>query len=180
MLASPELEDDLPIEGEVLTERDLADESDIMELSTPEGVDQGWLLGELFKDLHRGEHAKAVLAEAEMQRVIEFNRSVDHQFIDGLGQTVARIPLSVAMHWIARYGYEFWQQRDSIDFLAKRNPGMLIKSRGKTSVVVPGQVTSATSALGAAKADIGDCAGAASAAPVAGLRVRGRRGRWAA
>lgn len=172
--------EDQSIHGEVLDERDLVNESNLMTLNTPDGVDQEWLLGELWKDLERGEHAEAVLAEAEMRRVIELNRSLDHRFIEGAGQCVARIPMSVAMHWIARYGQEFWKHKDSLDFIAARNPGFLIKTQGKPQVVVDGfrdQVSPATAEDAASGVSGVRPAGAAQAAPAE--PVRGRRGRWA-
>lgn len=170
-----------PINGEVLTERDLADEKDLMSMALPDGVDQEWLMGELWKDLRRGEHAKAVAAEAEMRRVIELNNSLEHKFIEGAGQLVARIPMSVAMYWIARCGHEFFKHRDSLEFLAKRNPGLLIKTKGKPQVVIdgfrdnfPGSPADAAAGVSGVRPE-----GAVQAAPSAPGPVRGRRGRWA-
>lgn len=199
LAASPGLRvedtEDLLPEGELLSEQDLADETDLMSLATPEGVDQGWLLGELWKDLERGERAQAVLAEAEMRRVIEFNQSLDHRFVEGLGQTVCRIPLSVYSHWVARYGHEFWQQRDSLDYFLKRaggtgNPGFMVHTRGKTQVTVDGRrddLSSRSSAAAASSAvarasDGGHGegpAGAVSAVPAAPATKSRGRGRWA-
>jgi hypothetical protein len=168
--------DELSINGELLDERDLADEKDIMDLATPEGVDGEWLLGELWKDLRRGEMAEAVLAEAEMRRVIEFNRGLEHKFIEGAGQVVMRIPMSVAMHWIARYGHDFFKQRDSIEFLAARNPGMLIKTKGKPQITIDGFKTSPGTPADAAAGVSGvRPAGAGNTAPAASS---GKRGRW--
>lgn len=175
--------DALGVEGDLLSEQDLVDNQDLMDLVTPEGVDQGWLLGELWKDLLRGEHAEAVLAEAEMRRVIEFNRRFEHGFIEGAGQTVARIPLSVYNHWVARYGHEFFRQKDSLEFFAARNPGFLIESRGKPQVVVDGfKQTSPVTAVDAATGVSGVSPRAEAKAPAratAPSPVKGRRGRWA-
>lgn len=178
--------DDLSIDGEVFTEQDLASESDLMSLSLPGGIDQGLLMGELWKDLERGEHAEAVLAEAEMRKVIELNRSLEHRFIEGAGQVVARLPLSVAMHWMARYGHEFWQQRDSLDYFAKRNPGLMIQTKSRPTIVVDRKIGRASMTIPAPAADaaaegIGVNSAAAGDKPAAAAapRVKGRRGRWA-
>jgi hypothetical protein len=128
---------DLDIEGDVFSEADLADADGFDAIGLPDGVDREQLLGELWRDLIRGEHARAVLAEAEMRRVIEVNRQLgEHRSIEGIGKVAARIPLDVYLHWVARYGSDFWAQRDSLDFLAARNPGMLVgvQARGARSV----------------------------------------------
>jgi hypothetical protein len=143
--AVDELDDGLPVEGEIFTEQDLAEScADFMELNTPDGVDQEWLLKKLWEDLRRGEHAEAVLAEAEMARVIEMNQRLDTRPIDGMGVTVARIPLRVFNHWVARYGEDFFRQKDSIDFLLKRagggrgNPGFVVETTFKPQVMIDG------------------------------------------
>lgn len=183
--------DSYGVDGGLFSEQDLVDDADMMSLAGL-GVDEGWLLGELWKDLERGEHAESVLAEAEMRRVIEFNQSLEHGFVPGMGQTVARVPLSVYTHWVARYGPEFWRQKDSLDFILKRagggagNPGFIIKSRGKPQITVDGFRDRAPAsnfsgpAVDAATGGHGERpAGAAQAAPAAPRPVRGRRGRWA-
>ncbi len=178
-------EDDLPIEGELLTEEDLVDNvEDLMEVALPDGVDQGWLLKALWEDLRRGEHAEAVLAEAEMARVIEMNQRLDTRTMDGMGQLVARIPMSVYLHWVARYGDDFWRQKDSIDFILKRagggqgNPGFVVKSTMKPQVVIDGFKASSGSDVAAGGVnDQVKPAGAPQAPAVPA--VRGKRGRWA-
>lgn len=182
-------EDDLPIDGEVLTEDDLVETTaDLMDVALPDGVDQGWLMKALWDDLRRGEHAEAVLAEAEMARVIEMNKRLDTRMIDGMGQLVARVPMSVYMHWTARYGEDFWRQKDSIEFLTKRagggrgNPGFMVESTVKPQVVVDGFKKNSAGADDAAGGGLlgvkpADAVGA-SAVP-AKRGPRGRRGRWA-
>lgn len=121
--------------GELITDEDLAaGVADDM-------ASDDTVIRQLWDDLIRGEHAKAVMAEAETRRVIAFNQQVDHRFQEGVGQLVARIPLSVYLHWTAVHGHEFWDQPDSLDFLAKRaggtgNPGLLIETKGRPTVIV--------------------------------------------
>ncbi|MFA6959948.1 MAG: hypothetical protein WC205_04255 [Opitutaceae bacterium] len=129
-----ELESD-DIGGEVLSERDLVDADDFG-FALPDGVNQEWLLGELWKDLIRGEHAKAVLVEAQMRRVIDASAQFDHQFVEGLGQVQCRIPMEVYYHWIAREGSDFWRQQSNLQYFDKRNPGFLIKTTHKKSIHV--------------------------------------------
>lgn len=117
--------EDERIDGEVLCERDLID-ADGPDFALPDGVDQEWLLGELWKDLLRGEHARAVLAEAEQRRIIETSRQLEHQMIEGIGQLRCRVSLDTYLHWTSRYGADFWKQEDSLQFFAKRNPGFLV------------------------------------------------------
>lgn len=117
--------------------RDLESTDQPMELALPDTVDERQLLDALHADLIRGEHARAVLAEAEMRRVAEFNRSIgDHRMVDGVGQLIARIPLDTFLHWCATQGSEFWYQQDSIDFLARKNPGMLVETARKPTIIV--------------------------------------------
>lgn len=188
------------IEGEILTEQDLVDNvEDMMDVAVPDGMDQGWLLKALWDDLHRGEHAQAVLAEAEMARVIELNQKLDTRTVDGMGQLVARIPMSVYLHWTARYGDDFWRQKDSIDFILNRagggqgNPGFVVKSTMKPQVMIDGLKSSGRDvAAGGVEHQVKPAAGVGSAAvPLAEMpsanyqvpsikcQVRGRRGRWA-
>lgn len=123
------------IGGEVLSERDLVD-ADGLDFALPDGVDQEWLLGELWKDLLRGEHAKEILAESEMRRIIEVNRSMEHQLIDGIGQLRCRVSLDTYLHWTSRYGADFWKQEENLQFFAKRNPGFLVDNFHKKSMQV--------------------------------------------
>lgn len=117
--------------------RDLEGTDQPMELALPDTVDERQLLDALHADLIRGEHARAVLAEAEMRRVAEFNRQVgEHRTVDGVGQLIARIPLDTFLHWCATQGTEFWYHQDSIDFLAARNPGMLVETARKPTIIV--------------------------------------------
>ncbi len=133
--------DELPIEGDYLDGSDL-EPGDGPQIVLPDGCDQELLMAALNADLRRGEHAKAILAEAEMRRVIELSQAIDHRSIEGLGQVAARIPLSVYLHWTARYGPDFWRHRDSLDFIEKRadggrgNPGFRIKTAGKCTIIV--------------------------------------------
>lgn len=117
--------------------RDLEPNAGLMDLALPDSVDERQMLDALYDDLVRGEHAKAVLAEAEMRKVAEFNRQVGaHRMIDGVGQLIARVPLDTFLHWCATQGTEFWYHQDSIDYLAARNPGMLVESARKPTVIV--------------------------------------------
>jgi hypothetical protein len=172
----------LPIGGDVLTESDLVD-GEGPDITLPDGVDQDWLLGRLFKDLIRGEHAKAVTAEAQMRRTIKFSQQFDHRFIEGLGQLVARVPLGVYLHWVGRYGTEFWQQPDIVDFFEKRadggrgNPGFKIKTTPRATIVVEKPLLPATAATPACYGVTKEPAGTANTVPAA--PVQGRRGRWA-
>lgn len=197
-----EFDDGLSIEGDVFTEQDLVeDTSDFMELATPDGVDQGWLLEALWRDLRRGEHAQAVLAEAEMARVIELNQRLGPAVMqEGAGQLMARIPMSVFLHWTTRYGEAFWREKDSLDFILKRagggqgNPGFKVESMKKAAIIVDGYRGTAalTNSSGVGEvAGGGRCAGvkpaaagankpAAAVPPSAPKRGPvGRRGRWA-
>lgn len=172
-----------PIDGEIFLEDDLVDAGPSDLVTLPDGVDQEWLLGELWKDLLRGEHAKAVLAEAQMRRVIEFNRSLEHRMVDGIGQIQARVPLEVFLHWKAREGDDFWRERSNLDFFARRNPGFRIDTfHRRTCVTVehtlPASHSGAEAPAGlvkTARAGAGEAPALAKPAP----RIRGRRGRWA-
>ena len=156
----------LPIDGDVLTERDLVD-GEGPDITLPDGVDRDWLLDRLFKDLIRGEHAKAVAAEAQMRRVIGFSQQFDHRFVEGLGQLVARVPLDVYLHWVGRYGTEFWQQADTIDFFERRagqgqgNPGFKIKTTPRATIVVEKPLLPATAATKTLVRGLGECAAGA-------------------
>ncbi len=182
------------LEGDLITQEELASAvADDMGSDDP-------VVRRLWDDLIRGEHAKAVMAEAEMRRVIEFNQQVDHRFQEGMGQLVARIPLSVYLHWTAVHGHEFWDQPDSLDFFARQagggagNPGLLIKTQAKATMIVERKLSSRDSARAGAMGEssaagaIGAPAATVSARNNGALRqaqgssgraVRGRRGRWA-
>lgn len=169
------------LEGELITQEDLADAVvDDMGSDDP-------IVRALWDDLLRGEHAKAILAEAEMRRVIEFNQSVDHRFQEGVGQLVARIPLSVYLHWTAVHGHDFWDQPDSLDFLAKRagggqgNPGLLVKTQGRATIIKDAHFPPAVSAVRPPVSGVSSAAGGAPAATAHSARnnPRARRGRWA-
>lgn len=170
------------LEGDLITEEDLAGAvADDMGSDDP-------VVRRLWDDLIRGEHAQAVMAEAETRRVIEFNQQLQgqHRFMDGLGQLVARIPLSVYLHWTAVHGHEFWDQPDSLDFLAKRagggrgNPGLLIETKGRPTIIVDRKIGDKSSAGNQQPAGVGrTAAGVADRAPAARSTVRGKRGRWA-
>lgn len=117
--------------------RDLEPNADLMDIALPDSVDERQLLDSLYDDLIRGEHARAVIAEAEMRRVAEFNRQVGaHRTVEGVGQLIARIPLDTFLHWCATQGTEFWYHQDSIDYLAARNPGMLVETERKATIIV--------------------------------------------
>lgn len=177
-------DEDEDLEGELITQEELASAvGDDMDSDDP-------VVRRLWDDLIRGEHAKAVMAEAEMRKVIEFNQSVDHRFQDGMGQLVARVPMSVYLHWAAVHGHDFWDQPDSLDFLAKRagdgrgNPGLLIKTQGRATMIVDRKLSSR--AAGPAE-DMGKSSAAGAAlAPAASVSAgiprgkRSRGGRWAA
>lgn len=172
-----------PIAGEILLEEDLVDAgpSDIVTL--PDGVDQEWLLGELWRDLIRGEHAKAVLAEAQMRRVIEFNRSLEHRMIDGVGQIQARVPLEVFLHWKTREGDDFWRERSNLDYFARKNPGFKIDTFHRRTCVTMDHTLPAKTDVAASMdetAGAGVALGGSPAPAQSTPRITGRRGRWAA
>lgn len=157
--------------GELITQADLAEQ-----------VAEDWdqespMVRALFDDLVRGEQAKAVLAEAQARRLAEFHRDVEHarRNINGLGQVVASIPLSVYLHWSSVYGHEFWAQDDSLDFILNRagggagNPGLRVHTPRKPQVTVD-------RTLGSAEGEETKPAGAAKCRPAG---PRARRGRWA-
>lgn len=180
------------LDGELITEEDLAG-AVAEDMSSDDPV-----VRKLWDDLIRGEHAKAVMAEAEMRRVIEFNQRLQgqHRFQEGLGQLVARIPLSVYLHWTAIHGHEFWDQPDSLDFLARKagggrgNPGLLIETKGRPTVIVDGQFAgiaarqSSSARRGAAgvhgESSVAGGAERTPATTAARARLKGKRGRWAA
>ena len=137
MISNQEAEE-LAIDGAPFDDADLEDGPG---LALPDSIDEGALLAGLNRDLIRGEHAKSVLAEAQMRRVIEASQSLgDAGFVDGLGQLIARVPASVFHHWGGLYGYEIWNNpNDLIRYLNRLNPGFMVKSRGKTQLVMPGQ-----------------------------------------
>lgn len=173
------------VDGEILNGDELEDASmeEAFSLVMPDGIDQEEVLSELWADLLRGEKAKAVLAEAEMARVIEFNRSLEHRTVDGLGQITCRVPMSTYLHWTTRYGPEFWRHRDSLDFFAARNPGFLIDTFHRRTCVTVDQTLPASGAE--TPASLVKTAGAtvttdtaAPAQPAPSSR-RGGRGRWA-
>jgi hypothetical protein len=166
------------IGGDILTEADLCGGAE------GEPMDPG-LLAALTRDLERGEQAAAVLAEAEMRRVIEFNQQVgDHRFIDGLGQLRARLPMSVYLAWIAREGPEFFKDAGNLDFLAKRagggrgNPGLLIETKGRATMIVDRTFNSPARGVAPVLSDeVEKPAGAAQSVPA--VPRRAKRGRWA-
>jgi hypothetical protein len=128
--------ENLSIEGEAF---DAADE--LPELVGPATIEEEQLLRLLYKDLERGERAKAILAEAEMRKVAALNADLEHRPIDGLGCLVARIPLDVYLAWMAREGPNFWHEKGNLDYFAHRangvgNPGFLIKTKMKPTITV--------------------------------------------
>jgi hypothetical protein len=140
------------------------------------------LLQALYRDLHRGEQAKAVLAETELRQVIAFNRAIgEHRAIDGLGVLAARIPLDMFLAWTAREGPEFWHQADTLDYFEKRaggvgNPGLRIKTKLRPTIIVEQQFGRA--ACGPAVGLPGRAAAPRPRAPATAPARRG--GRWAA
>lgn len=151
---------DALLEGGAFDAEDYLDPVEAAGLVRAPALGEDELLDALYEDLHRGEQAKAVLAEREMARVIEATRGIEHGLVEGLGQCIARIPLSVFHHWGSRYGYEIWNDpQDLLAFLAKRNPGLMIKAQPRTH-------------RGAAVPSL-PAGGATTAAPVRGLVAAG-------
>jgi hypothetical protein len=181
MLTDAEI-DQLSIEGETLDEADINGLEDVSgpQLALPDNIDEARLLEELYKDLRRGEHAKLVLAEAEMRRVAEFNQQIDHRAVEGVGELVCRVPLDVYLYWVAREGPGFWREKSNREFIAKRaggglgNPGFLIDRRQSTTVVTVDHELPRSAAIVGEKP-----AGAASDAAVPAVSSSRRRGRWA-
>jgi hypothetical protein len=141
MPISPQEAEDLDIEGAPLDAEDEAYSEDGVGFALPDNLEECQLLEALYKDLIRGEHAREVQAEAEMRRLIEASKALGEPgFADGIGQLVARVPAKIFHHWGLRYGYEIWNNpQDLIRFLDQRNPGFMVKSRGKCQLVVKGR-----------------------------------------
>jgi hypothetical protein len=151
---------DALLEGGAFDAEDYLDPVESAGLVRAPALGEDELLDALYEDLHRGEQAKAVLAEREMARVIEATSGIEHGLVEGLGQCIARIPLSVFHHWGSRYGYEIWNDpQDLLAFLAKRNPGLMIKAQPRAF-------------RGAAVPSL-PAGGATTAAPVRGLVAAG-------
>lgn len=175
------VEDDetLGIEGEPFDEQDESGD----EIVGPQTIAEERILTALYKDLARGERAKAVLAEAQMRRVAEINQQLDHKPVDGMGCLVARIPLDVYLAWMAREGHEFWHEKSNLDYFAHRaegvgNPGFLIKTKMKPTILVDRKVSSASAGpANGVNSDAGAASAPASTAPKKARRSRG--GRWA-
>jgi hypothetical protein len=179
-MVSPAFDDSADdIGGEILTEADLCGGG-----GEGEPMDPG-LLAALTRDLERGEQAAAVLAEAEMRRVIELTQRIgEHRFIDGLGQLAARLPLSVYLHWINQEGTDFFRDPKNLEFLANRagggrgNPGLLIKTQGRATMIVDRKLNSPARGVAPARSnEVEKPAGAVQAVPA--VRRRAKRGRWA-
>lgn len=178
--ASPGLDlkhEDLPIDGAPLDESELADGPEIL---APDGIDDGELLDGLFRDLRRGEHAKSVMVEAEMRRIIDASKGLgEARFVEGMGQLVARVPAAVFHHWGQRYGYEIWNNPgDLIAHLERLNPGFMVRSRGKTQLVVQGRRHSISASPARAGVHSGKVAAAGEGLPAAASSRRTRGGRW--
>jgi hypothetical protein len=173
----------LPIDGELLDDNEQLEEAAGPDLCLPDSVDQARVLDALYKDLLRGDHARQVLAEAETRKLAEFQAGIEHRSIEGLGDLIASVPLSVYLYWVAREGPSFWHQRSNVDYLAKRaggvgNPGILAKTVHKTMVMVdkPLPADAQSSAAGHEK----PAAAKGLVAAVPSAPKLGRRGRWAA
>lgn len=179
------------IAGEVLDAAELADleqSEEMFSLALPDSVDERRLLDALYADLYRGEHAQAVLAEAETRRIIECHKEIEHRPVDGLGQTVARIPLEAFLYWQAREGHEFWHDESNIEYFQRLNPGLAPTQRLAPRVMVDrklpekGTMKEATGTAGEGLG-VAPPAGRSVGEQGAGRRekgVTGRRGRWAA
>ena len=192
-----DLDDLLSIDGEELDESELLDEEG-PGLVMPSNLSEAELLEDLYKDLLRGDRAKQVLAEAETRKIEDFNRRIEHRTIEGLGQVIASVPLSVFCYWAAREGHEFWHERSNIDYLARKakgdggiagNPGIVPTTVTKPTIIVDKPFSQGSE--NPAFAMVGRPAGAgAPAGPTAKAEVQnpkganskpvsGRRGRWA-
>lgn len=124
---------DESLEGGAFDSEDCLDPVEQAGLVRAPAMGEDELLDALYEDLRRGEQAKSVIAERQMARVIEASRTIEHGLVEGLGQCIARIPLSVFHHWGGRYGYEIWNNpQDLLAFLEKRNPGLMIKAQPRT------------------------------------------------
>lgn len=183
MLTEEEIEQ-LDIEGAALDEAELSDleDADGLQLALPDSIDQARLLEDLYKDLIRGEHAKSVLAEAEMRKVAEFNQQIEHRSVEGLGDLVCRVPLDVYLYWVAREGVHFWSEESNREFIGKRaggglgNPGFLIDRRSvKTVITVDRKLPRPAAGAGVMG---GKPAGAAIQSAAPAVSARRRRGRW--
>ena len=183
------LDETAAVDGELLDENEQLEEADGPGIYVPDGVDEGELLQELYKDLRRGEQAKAVLAEAEMRQVLEVQNQCEHAALEGLGELVCSMPLSVYMHWVQREGPEFFHQRKNLEFLAQRaggtgNPGLLARHVRKARVTInqtlpgPERLTFTGIHEKGPVVGAGDIASATAPAP-ARTGVHGRHGRWA-
>lgn len=155
----------------------------VFDLALPASVDERRLLDALYDDLERGEHAAAVLAEAEARRIAEYHRAVGPiPTVEGLGQLVLRVPLDVYLHWHAREGVEFWSQEENVDYIASRNPGLRPETQRRPVFTMPGLPGRDTSLQGSSVAECRSHkpeAAGSTPAPAPTHRVTGR-GRWAA
>ena len=160
------------IDGSPLTAEEINEtegNADLFSLALPDSVDERQLLDALYDDLERGEYAKAVMAEAEMRTIAEFQNNIEHRTVDGLGQLIARVPLDTYLHWAGRYGADFWQQEDSIDFFARRNAGFTPVTKAKPTIIVDRKVTNNNASNRAGE----------GGREVASSPARSRGGRWA-
>jgi len=176
----------LDIAGAPLTREELNDleaSPEGFSLALPESVDERRLLDALYDDLERGEHAAAVLAEAEARRIAEYHRAAGPiPTVEGLGQLVLRVPLDVFLHWHAREGAEFWNQPENVEYIASRNPGLRPETQRRAIVSMPGSpFMQGSSAVEHQTHNLGAAGSTPVPAPIStppAPRVRGR-GRWA-
>ncbi len=124
------------IDGSPITDQDILEDADQpFELALPETVDERELLEGLYADLERGEHAKAVLAEAQAREIGRLHQRIGaHRSVEGMGQVVARVPLDTFLHWCARETGEFWYDQSSINYILRDNPSLVPETARKPMI----------------------------------------------
>jgi hypothetical protein len=95
----------------------------------------GELGAQLEKELRTGWHKNRVEAAAVAKSIKQVNQQ-KHKSVEGLGQLVARIPLTAYHFWGQKLGYGCWNDKAFMNEFLRDNPELRVNSGGTKEIQV--------------------------------------------
>jgi hypothetical protein len=90
---------------------------------------------EVERELLNGWRMQEAASYHQAKQFAAFNHSNPAKSIEGVGEMVARIPLSAIHYWGQRLGYDCWNDEEFVREYIRDNPEVAVNNRIKRTVV---------------------------------------------
>lgn len=79
--------------------------------------------------------AEEEMVYAQQRKVAAASARLDQCYLDGLGECHMRVDPTVFWHWVRRYGWQIWNDKDFIRIFKRDNPDVRVLTRSRKTMI---------------------------------------------